>query len=182
MAVGLESDVTVIDLDINKLKYLDDIYGSKIKTLYSNSYNVEKAVTEADLVIGCVLIPGAKAPKLVTKEMVSKMKTGAVLVDIAIDQGGCFETSHATTHQEPTYVVDGVIHYCVANMPGAYPLTSTNALNNATLRYARELAKKGVSACKEDEYLRKGLSILNGDLVDLVVARDLDLKYTEPKL
>ncbi len=182
MAVGLEADVTVVDVDIQKLKYLDDIYGSKIKTLYSTSHNLERVVLEADLVVGCVLIPGAKAPKLVTKEMVSKMKKGAVLVDIAIDQGGCFETSHATTHENPTYEVDGVIHYCVANMPGAYPLTSTNALNNATLKYARVLASKGIVACKDDKHLCAGLSILNGKLTDPIVARDLEITYTEPNL
>lgn len=183
MAVGLNADVTILDIDIDKLKYLDDIYGNKIKTLYSTKDNIEKAVISADLVIGCVLLPGAKAPKLVTEEMIKKMEKGSVLVDIAIDQGGCFETSKATTHENPVYTLHGVIHYCVANMPGAFPLTSTYALNNATLRYARILALKGAKeACKNDLHLLNGLSILNGELTDKIVASDLNITYTEPKL
>ncbi|MGL4688396.1 MAG: alanine dehydrogenase [Fusobacteriaceae bacterium] len=183
MAVGLGADVTIIDIDIDKLRYLDDIYGNKIKTLYSTKTNIENAVVKADLVIGCVLLPGAKAPKLVTEEMIKKMEKGTVLVDIAIDQGGCFETSKATTHENPIYFVHDVLHYCVANMPGGFPLTATYALNNATLRYARELAKLGpVEACKKYSGLLAGLSILNGKLTDKIVAQDLELKYTEAKL
>ncbi|MGL5656941.1 MAG: alanine dehydrogenase [Fusobacteriaceae bacterium] len=180
MAVGLNADVTILDIDIEKLRYLDDIYGNKIKTLYSTKSNIETSVINADLVIGCVLIPGAKAPKLVTKDMVMKMEKGTVLVDIAIDQGGCFETSKATTHENPIYFVNDVLHYCVANMPGAFPRTSTYALNNSTLDYARKLSKLGVlEACKKYPDLANGLSILNGKLVDKIVARDLDLPCSE---
>lgn len=176
MAVGLGSDVTILDVDIEKLRYLDDVYGNQIKTLYSTKENIEKSVIDADLVIGCVLLPGAKAPKLVTEEMIKKMKKGTVLVDVAIDQGGCFETSKATTHENPIYFVHDVLHYCVANMPGAYPLTSTYALNNATLRYARELAKLGVKeASKRYTDLANGVSIYDGELVDLTVGRDLNI-------
>lgn len=180
MAIGLDADVTIIDVDMNKLRYLDDIYGNRINTLYSTKENIENAVINADLVIGCVLLPGAKAPKLVTEEMIKKMEPGTVLVDVAIDQGGCFETSVPTTHENPIFVKHGIIHYCVANMPGAFALTSTQALNNATLRYARVLANKGVKkACLENEHLKDGLSILEGKLTDKIVARDLDLPYTE---
>lgn len=183
MAVGLDADVTIIDVDMNKLRYLDDIYGNRINTLYSTKENIENAVIKADLVIGCVLLPGAKAPKLVTEEMIKKMEPGTVLVDVAIDQGGCFETSKPTTHENPVFVKHGVIHYCVANMPGAFALTSTQALNNATLRYARVLANKGVrKACQENENLKDGLSILDGKLTDKIVARDLELPYTEAVL
>lgn len=183
MAIGLGADVTILDVDIDKLRYLDDIYGNKIKTLYSTKTNIENAVINADLVIGCVLLPGAKAPKLVTEEMIKKMEKGTVLVDIAIDQGGCFETSKATTHENPIYFVHDVLHYCVANMPGGFPLTATYALNNATLRYARELAKLGtVEACKKHHDLLAGLSILNGKLTDKIVARDLELEYTDPQI
>ncbi|MBP6063117.1 MAG: alanine dehydrogenase [Fusobacteriaceae bacterium] len=183
MAVGLNADVTILDIDIEKLRYLDDLYGNKIKTLYSTKDNIEKSVINADLVIGCVLLPGAKAPKLVTEEMIKKMQKGTVLVDIAIDQGGCFETSKATTHENPIYFVHDVLHYCVANMPGAFPKTSTYALNNATLGYARALAKLGaVEACKKYPDLANGLSILNGKLTDKTVAHDLDLPYSELKL
>lgn len=180
MAVGLNAEVTVLDVDIDKLRYLDDIYGNQIKTLYSTKDNIEKSVINADLVIGCVLLPGAKAPKLVTEEMIKKMEKGTVLVDVAIDQGGCFETSKATTHEKPIYFVHDVLHYCVANMPGAFPLTSTYALNNATLKYARELAKLGArEACKKYKDLANGLSIIDGKLVDKTVAHDLELTYTE---
>lgn len=183
MAVGLNADVTILDVNLEKLAYLDDIYGNRIKTLYSTKDNIEKAVVAADLVIGCVLLPGAKAPKLVTEEMIKKMQPGSVLVDIAIDQGGCFETSKATTHEHPIYTLHGVTHYCVANMPGAFPLTSTQALNNATLKYARILAAKGAKeACKNDQHLLAGLSILDGKLTDKTVAQDLHITYTEPKL
>lgn len=183
MAVGLNAEVTILDVDMEKLKYLDDIYGNQIKTLYSTKGNIEAAVTQADLVIGCVLLPGAKAPKLVTEEMIKKMQKGTVLVDVAIDQGGCFETSRATTHENPIYFVHDVLHYCVANMPGAFPLTSTYALNNATLRYAGVLADMGaVEACKKFKDLANGLSILNGKLTDKTVASDLEMEYTNPAL
>lgn len=180
MAVGLNADVTILDIDIEKLRYLDDIYGNKIKTLYSTKSHIETSVINADLVIGCVLLPGAKAPKLVTKDMIMKMEKGTVLVDIAIDQGGCFETSKATTHENPIYFVNDVLHYCVANMPGAFPKTSTYALNNATLEYARKLSKLGaIEACKKYPDLANGLSILNGKLVDKIVAHDLELPFSE---
>ncbi|MGL5123800.1 MAG: alanine dehydrogenase [Fusobacteriaceae bacterium] len=182
IAVGLGADVTILDIDIDKLRYLDDIYGNKIKTLYSTKTNIENAVIKADLVIGCVLLPGAKAPKLVTEDMIKKMEKGSVLVDVAIDQGGCFETSKATTHEKPVYLVHDVIHYCVANMPGGFPLTATYALNNATLKYARELAKLGTTeACKKHNGLLAGLSIFNGKLTDKIVAKDLGLEYSEIK-
>ncbi|MBP9743072.1 MAG: alanine dehydrogenase, partial [Burkholderiales bacterium] len=143
MAAGLNADVTILDRNLNVLKAIDNTTGGRIKTLFSNLFNLEQAVKEADLVIGAVLIPGAAAPKLVTKDMLKIMKPGSVLVDVAIDQGGCFETSMATTHQDPTYVVDGVVHYCVANMPGAVATTSSLALTNATLPFVVELANKG---------------------------------------
>ncbi len=146
MAAGLGADVTILDRSIPRLRQLDDIFAGRVHTRYSTVEALEEEVFSADLVIGAVLIPGAAAPKLVTREMLSGMKKGSVLVDVAIDQGGCFETSHATTHAEPTYEVDGVIHYCVANMPGAVPVTSAHALNNATLQYGLQLADKGLQA------------------------------------
>lgn len=180
VAVGLGADVTVLDIDIDKLSYLDDIYGTQIKTLYSTKANIENSIIDADLVIGCILLPGAKAPKLITEEMIKKMEKGSVLVDVAIDQGGCFETSKPTTHENPVYLVHGILHYCVTNIPGASPLTSTYALNNATLKYARELASLGVvESCKKHTNLLAGLSIFNGKLVDKTVAKDLDLEFLE---
>ena len=146
MAVGLGADVTIIDRSIPRLRQLDDIFDGRVHTRYSTIEALEEECFSADIVVGAVLIPGAAAPKLVTREMLSGMKKGAVLVDVAIDQGGCFETSHATTHAEPTYEVDGIIHYCVANMPGAVPVTSAHALNNATLHYGLQLADKGLKA------------------------------------
>lgn len=180
IAVGLGADVTIIDIDVDKLSYLDDIYGTRIKTLYSTKENIENSIIDADLVIGCVLLPGAKTPKLVTEEMIKKMEKGSVLIDVAIDQGGCFETSKPTTHENPTYLVHGVLHYCVTNIPGVSPLTSTYALNNATFKYARELASLGVVvSCKKHANLLAGLSIFNGKLVDKTVAKDLDLEFLE---
>jgi len=179
MAVGLGADCTILDVDIEKLRYLDDIYGSQIKTIFSNSLNIEAALLDADLVIGTVLIPGAKAPKLVTKEHIKKMQPGTVVVDVAIDQGGCFETSKATTHVDPIYFVDGVLHYCVANMPGAFARTSTYALNNATLKYARALAALPLKeACTKYPELTGGINISAGELVYQQVAKDLELPYT----
>jgi alanine dehydrogenase len=163
MALGLGADVTILDININRLRELDAQYQGRLKTVASNSYEIEKSVVDADLVIGSVLIPGAKAPKLVTNELVSRMKPGSVLVDIAVDQGGCFEDTHPTTHQEPTYKVHNTIFYCVANMPGAVPNTSTYALTNVTLRYAVALANRGVSAAFErDAALAAGLNIAAG--------------------
>src|SRR5215468_10386515 len=166
MAMGLEANVTVIDKSLDRLKQLDEMFGSKLYTQYATVDAVEHYVTDADLVIGAVLVPGAAAPKLVTRAMLQKMRKGSVLVDISIDQGGCFETSKPTTHADPTYVVDGIVHYCVANMPGAVARTSTFALNNATLPFAVALANKGYRrACYDDPYLRNGLNIHDGHVL-----------------
>ncbi|HUA88845.1 MAG TPA: alanine dehydrogenase [Steroidobacteraceae bacterium] len=176
MAVGLRADVTVVDRSVNRLRELSSIFGSALRTTYSTTETIEQLVKDADLVVGAVLIAGAAAPKLVTRAMVKTMKTGAVLVDISIDQGGCFETSHPTTHAEPTFVVDGVIHYCVANMPGAVPRTSTFALTNATLPYVRSLADLGwQAALKRDPGLAAGLNVHAGAITHEVVARALGL-------
>jgi alanine dehydrogenase len=178
MAVGLGAEVTVLDTNINRLRELDALYKGSLKTLASNSYEIDKAVTQADLVIGSVLIPGAKAPKLVTNSLVSKMQPGSVLVDIAIDQGGCFEDSHPTTHAEPTFKVHGSIFYCVANMPGAVAHTSTYALTNATLPYAKALANKGwLKACSDDPALALGLNTQGGKLVNAPVAEAHSLEH-----
>jgi alanine dehydrogenase len=171
MAVGLGARVTVLDKNVDRLRQLDLVFGNRIQTLYSTAQAVEEAVLAADLVIGGVLIPGASAPKLVTREMVRRMRPGAVVVDVAIDQGGCFETSRPTTHAEPTFVVDGVVHYCVANMPGAVARTSTFALNNATLVHALALAGKGWrQAMRDDLHLRAGLNVALGRLTCAPVA------------
>ncbi len=176
MAVGLGARVTVLDTHIDRLRQLDLIFGNRIATLASTRQSVEDAVLAADLVIGGVLIPGAAAPKLVTRAMVSRMRPGAVVVDVAIDQGGCFETSHATTHAEPTFVVDGVVHYCVANMPGAVARTSTFALNNATLGQALAIAGKGWrTALGDDLHLRQGLNVAAGGITHPAVAQALGL-------
>ena len=178
MAVGMGARVTVLDKSVDRLRQLDLIFGNRINTVYSNAHSVEEAVLDADLVVGGVLVPGAAAPKLVTRDMISRMKKGAVIVDVAIDQGGCFETSHATTHAEPTYVVDGVVHYCVANMPGAVARTSTFALNNATIGHAVALADKGwKQALKDDAHLKNGLNVANGHVTYEAVARDLGYAY-----
>jgi alanine dehydrogenase len=180
MAMGLGAEVIAIDLSPKRLAELDDLFDNRITTLYSNAANIEQAVLQSDLVIGAVLVPGAKAPKLVTKEMISKMSNGSVVIDIAVDQGGCIETCKPTTHENPTFMVDGVIHYCVANMPGAVARTSTFALTNVTLKYARALAKDGVNeAIKKDRALKLGVNIHNGNLVYEQVARDLELPYTK---
>jgi alanine dehydrogenase len=177
MAVGLRARVTVVDRSVDRLRELSVQFGSTIQTAYSTTETIEKLVKDADLVVGAVLVAGAAAPKLVTRAMVKTMKPGAVLVDIAIDQGGCFETSRPTTHADPTFVVDGVIHYCVANMPGAVPRTSTLALTNATLPYARALADHGWrEAFKRDPGLAAGLNVHAGEITHEVVARALGLK------
>jgi len=174
MAVGMGARVTVLDKSVDRLRQLDVVFGNRIATLYSNSASVEEAVLDADLVIGGVLIPGAAAPKLVTREMVARMKKGAVVVDVAIDQGGCFATSHATTHAEPTFLVDGVVHYCVANMPGAVARTSTFALNNATIGHGLTLADKGwKAALRENPHLKNGLNVAAGKITFEAVAREL---------
>lgn len=178
MAMGLGADVTILDRSIPRLKALDEQYGPRLKTLYSSVESVEHEVIASDLVIGAVLIPGAAAPKLVTREMLKKMKNGSVLVDVAIDQGGCFETSHATTHQDPTYEVEGIIHYCVANMPGGVARTSTFALTNATLPFALALADKGYKqALLDDPHLRNGLNVHRGDITYQAVANNLGYDY-----
>ena len=178
MAVGLRADVTIYDISNERLAELDMHFGSQIKTAYASRDAIARAVVEAELVIGAVLVPGAAAPKLVTREMLKTMKRGSVLVDIAIDQGGCFETSHATTHDDPVYVVDGVIHYCVANMPGAVARTSTFALNNATLPFALKLANLGAEAAMaEDPHLAAGLNVSGGKIRNQPVAEALGLPY-----
>jgi len=178
MAVGLGARVTVIDKNVDRLRQLDLVFGNRITTLYSTSASIEEAVLDADLVVGGVLVPGAAAPKLVTRAHVARMKKGAVVVDVAIDQGGCFETSHATTHTAPTFVVDGVVHYCVANMPGGVARTSTFALNNATIGHAVALANLGwKTALRENVHLRHGLNVCEGHVTYAAVAHDLGLAY-----
>jgi alanine dehydrogenase len=181
MAVGLGADVTVIDRSIPRLRQLDDIFAGRIHTRYSTVEALEEECFAADVVVGAVLIPGAAAPKLVSREMLSGMKQGAVLVDVAIDQGGCFETSHPTTHSQPTYEVDGIIHYCVANMPGAVPVTSAHALNNATLHYGLQLADRGLKAIVDDPHLRNGLNVHKGRITNRAVAEALGYEPAEPK-
>ena len=178
MAIGMEAEVIILERSLDRLKQLDEQFGSRLTTLYSTVDAIETHVTDADLVIGAVLVPGAAAPRLVTHKMIKKMRPGSVVVDIAIDQGGCFETSKPTTHAQPTYVVDGVIHYCVANMPGAVPRTSTFALNNATLPFILALANKGYKkALADDVHLRNGLNVHEGKLTYQAVAEALKLPY-----
>jgi alanine dehydrogenase len=179
LAIGLGADVTIIDLSAERLRQLDDIFGNQIKTLVSNKFNIAEAVAEADLLIGAVLIPGAKAPKLVTEEMVKSMKRGSVIVDVAIDQGGIVETiDHITTHDNPTYEKHGVVHYAVANMPGAVPRTSTIALTNVTVPYALQIANKGVfKAISDNESLKTGLNVAKGEITYEAVAKDLGYNY-----
>lgn len=183
IVIGLGADVTIIDLNVDRLRQLDDIFGNDIKTLISNPYNVAQAVKESDLVIGAVLIPGAKAPKLVTEQMIQTMEPGSVVVDIAIDQGGIFETTdRITTHDEPTYEKHGVLHYAVANMPGAVPRTSTIALTNVTVPYAVQIADKGYKqACLENDALLKGVNTLNGFVTYGAVADAHQLMYSDAK-
>ena len=177
-AAGMGADVTICDISLPRLAYLTDVMPRNVKTLMSSEYNIREELKTADLVVGSVLIPGAKAPKLVTRDMLALMQPGSVLVDVAIDQGGCFETSRPTTHEEPTYYVDGILHYCVANIPGAVPYTSTLALTNATLPYALQLADKGwQKACADNEELRKGLNVVEGKVVYRQVAEAWGLPY-----
>ena len=179
MAVGLGAKVTIIDRNLDRLRQLDDIFLSKVQTLASSPYAIEEAISHADLVIGAVLVVGAAAPKLVTREMLKLIPQGAVLVDVAVDQGGCFETTHATTHSNPTFYEEGVLHYCVANMPGAVPRTSTFALTNATLPYALDLANKGFEkAIKDDRGLQEGVNTYAGKLTYKAVADSQGLEYT----
>ena len=178
MAVGLGAKVSILDVNVHRLEYLSDIFGNEVTTLYSNMEQVERVVASADLVIGAVLVPGAKAPKLVTREMISKMQPGGVVVDVAVDQGGSVETCRPTSHEHPTYSVDGVIHYAVPNMPGAVPRTSTYALTNVTMKYALMIANLGwKEAVTKDEALRKGVNISGGKVTYKQVADDLGLPY-----
>jgi alanine dehydrogenase len=180
MAAGLGADVTIMDISLRRLRYLDDIMPANVKTMMSNDYNIRSQVKVSDVIVGAVLIPGAKAPNLITRDMLKTMNPGTVLIDVAVDQGGCIETTVPTTHDHPTYVIDEVIHYTVANMPGAVPRTSTIALTNATLPYAIDLAAKGwKKACAEDIALRKGLNIVDGKVVYLGVAETFGLAYHE---
>lgn len=182
-AAGTGADVTICDISLQRLTYLADVMPKNVKTLMSSEYNIRQELKTADLVIGSVLIPGAKAPKLVTRDMLKDMQPGTVMVDVAIDQGGCFATSHPTTHEDPVYYVDGILHYCVANIPGAVPYTSTLALTNATMPYVLQLANKGwEQACRENEELRKGLNIVDGKVVYKPVAEAWGLPYTELNL
>lgn len=178
MAIGMGARVTVLDKSLQRLHALENQFAASLNTVFASKSSLMHYVLNADLVVGAVLVPGASAPKLVTKSMVEKMKPGTVIVDVAIDQGGCFETSHATTHKEPTFVVGQVVHYCVANMPGAVPRTSTFALNNATLPFTLALANKGLDALKEDLHLLNGLNIHKGKLTYKAVADAFDLTYT----
>lgn len=180
MAAGLGADVVIMDLNLTQLRHLDDIMPKNVRTIMSNEYNIREMIKTADLIVGAVLIPGAKAPKLITRDMLKDMQKGTVLVDVAVDQGGCIETCKPTTHEDPIFIIDDVIHYCVANMPGAVPYTSTMALTNATLPYAIQLANKGwEQACKDNEELKLGLNIIKGDVVYNAVAEAFDLPYVE---
>lgn len=178
MAAGFGANVTILDVDLKRLRYLNDVLPANVTTEYSNEYNIKKHITNTDLIIGGVLIPGAKAPRLITKKMLKTMRPGTVVVDVAVDQGGCFETTKPTTHQDPVYRIDDVVHYSVANMPGAVPYTSTLALTNATFPYALQLANKGWrNACAENEGLKKGLNVLHGEIVYKAISDAFDLPY-----
>ena len=182
MAAGLGAHVTILDISLDRLRYLDDVMPANVDTLMSNPENVRQMIAKADLLIGAVLIPGAKAPRLVTREMLKLMKPGSVIVDVAVDQGGCIETCKPTTHAEPTFFVDGVLHYCVANMPGAVPYTSTIALTNATLPYAVEIADKGyLRAAKENGEILLGINVIDGKITYKGVAEAFNLPYTNVK-
>ncbi|TRX36244.1 alanine dehydrogenase [Flavobacterium restrictum] len=183
MAAGLGAQVTIMDVSLARLRYLDDVMPANVTTIMSNQYNIRKAITDSDLVVGAVLIPGAKAPHLITRDMLKLMRPGTVVVDVAVDQGGCIETCTPTTHENPTFIIDDIVHYCVANMPGAVPYTSTLALTNATLPYALQLANKGwKKACAENEELKKGLNIANGKILYKGVAQAWNLPFNEELL
>jgi alanine dehydrogenase len=179
IALGLGAEVTILERSIDRMRHLEEVLGSRVTLLMSNALQIEESVAEADLVIGAVLIPGALAPKLITREMVAGMKEGSVVADVAIDQGGCVETSKPTTHTDPVYVVEGVTHYCVANMPGAVPITSTKALTNATLPYVEEIADLGLrAALAGDPALARGVNVLDGRITYEAVAEAHDLPFT----
>ncbi len=176
MAAGLGAQVTILDTNLNRLRYLNDVMPANVVTMFSNEYNIRRLIRDTDLIVGAVLIPGAKAPKLITRDMLKTMHAGTVMVDVAVDQGGCFETTKATTHADPTYIIDDVVHYCVANMPGAVPFTSTVALTNATLPYAVQLAQKGwQKACADNPELLLGLNVVKGKTVYQGVADAFNL-------
>ncbi len=178
MAAGLGAQVTIMDINLDRLRYLNDVMPANVVTRFSNEVNIRELIPTMDLIIGSVLIPGAKAPKMITRDMLKDMHPGTVLVDVAVDQGGCFETCKPTTHQDPTFIIDDVVHYCVANMPGAVPYTSTIALTNVTLPYAIQLANKGwKQACKDSKELELGLNVIKGDVVYKAVAEAFDLPY-----
>jgi alanine dehydrogenase len=178
MAAGLGADVTIMDVSLPRMRYLDDVMPANVNTMMSNEYNIREMIKSADLIVGAVLIPGAKAPHLITRDMLKDMKPGTVLVDVAVDQGGCIETCKPTTHENPTFIIDDVVHYCVANMPGAVPYTSTLALTNATLPYAIQLADKGwKQACNENAELKLGLNVIQGEIVYKAVADAFDMPY-----
>jgi alanine dehydrogenase len=180
IAAGMGADVTILDVSLPRLRQLDDIMPANVNTLMSNEYNIRELLPTHDLIIGAVLIPGAKAPNLITRDMLKMMRPGTVLVDVAVDQGGCIETCRPTTHEDPTFVIDDVLHYCVANMPGAVPYTSTLALTNATLPYVAQLANKGwKKACNENAELRLGLNVVKGKVVHHGVAEAFGLEYTD---
>lgn len=182
IAAGMGANVTIMDVNTQRLQYLDDIFGARIQTLVSNDRNIEKALRNADLVIGCVLIPGKAAPKVIKKKYLQQMKKGAVIVDVAVDQGGCCETTKMTYHNDPIYTVDSVVHYCVGNMPGAVPRTSTIALTNATLRYGLEIAKNGLEeACRENEVIYSAVNTYQGKVTYQNVALSLGMEYTDIK-
>ncbi len=179
MAAGMGADVTILDLNVQRLRYLDDIMPANVNTFMSSEYNIRELISSHDLIIGAVLIPGAKAPNLITKDMLKDMQPGTVLVDVAVDQGGCIETCTPTTHEDPIFIIDDVVHYCVANMPGAVPYTSTLALTNATLPYAIQLADKGwKQACNESDELKLGLNVIQGEIVYEGVADAFNMPYT----
>jgi len=177
MAVGLGAEVAILDRSLPRLRFLDELFAGRVRTHFSTAHAIEQEVFAADAVIGAVLVPGASAPKLVTRAMLKSMQRGSVLVDVAIDQGGCFETSHATTHANPTFEVDGIIHYCVANMPGAVPLTSSHALNNATLPFGLALANGGFAAALENPHLRAGINVHRGRITHKAVADSLGISF-----
>jgi alanine dehydrogenase len=182
IAAGMGADVTIMDVNINRLRYLDDVMPKNVHTMVSNEYTIREMVKDSDLIVGGVLIPGAKAPKLITRDMLKTMRPGTVLVDVAVDQGGCIETCRPTTHEDPTFIIDDVVHYCVANMPGAVPYTSTLALTNATLPYAIRLASQGwKKACQESTDLRNGLNVIQGEVVYKAVADAFSLPYADVK-
>lgn len=182
MAAGLGANVTLLDVNVARLRQLSDVLPANVNTVFSNTHNIQKAIKEADLIIGAVLIPGAKAPILIKKEMLKDMKPGTVMIDVAVDQGGCIETCKPTTHENPTYVIDGVVHYCVPNMPGAVPFTSTQALTNVTFPYICQVANKGwEKACKENMELQFGLNMIKGEIVYKPVADAFNLPYTDIK-